>query len=264
MAEPTTKAKTPASKRNGSAAKPTASAASKRNGSAAASKRNGSAAASKRNGSAAKPTASAASKRNGSAAASKRNGSAAKPNASAATKKASAAKTRTTASKPRSTSKKSSARAGTRNARTTRAASAPASRDVALERAQGELQSAGSAVVAVARKAAKPVLAGGVTVAGIAGAVAAGRALTPTRRKVLGVTVKPARLRAWTPKVGGGLGSLPKRLPSPAHLDMDVLAARIATTGQRVGHSGKQLSKIAADLQKAGEATEQVGKHLSK
>jgi hypothetical protein len=210
-----------------------------------------------------------ASKRNGSAAASKRNGS--KQTPSAASRKASPAKTKTTAAKTRSSSKRSSAggaRAGSRNARTTRSASATTSRDLALERSQGEPQPAGSAVgntvAAAARKAAKPVLAGGVTLASIAGAVAAGRALTPTGRRVLGVTVKPARLRAWAPKAGGGRGSLPKRPPSPSQLDMNLLATRIATAGQRVGRSGKQLSKIAADLQKAGEATEQVGSHLSK
>jgi hypothetical protein len=94
--------------------------------------------------------------------------------------------------------------------------------------------------------------------------VAAGIALTPKRRKMLGVTVSPARLRPRAPKVGGGLGSLSKRVPSPSKLDMDALASRIAATGQQVGRSGKQLSKIASDIQRAGEATERVGKHLSK
>jgi hypothetical protein len=125
-------------------------------------------------------------------------------------------------------------------------------------------EAATGTIAAVARKAGRPALAGGVAAASIAGAVFAGRALTPSRRRVLGVRVSSPRPGAWGQKLGEAVGSLPKRAPSPSQFDLQGLAGRLTDAGQQVGRVGRQLGRVAADVQRAGEATEQVGRHLSK
>ena len=96
--------------------------------------------------------------------------------------------------------------------------------------------------------AAKPVLAGGAAAAAVAGGIAVGKALRPTRHVIDLRAVRWPKLRVASPK-----------LP-----DMNSVAKGVSKAGEQVGRTGEQLSKIAGDIQKAGETTERIAKLLAK
>ena len=90
-------------------------------------------------------------------------------------------------SQPKSTSKRSNASPARRRAKPGAATAAKPSSDSALQRSERRRRSTGSVgsiTRTVARRAAKPAVAGGAAVAVIAGSAAAGKALKPKRRTI--------------------------------------------------------------------------------
>jgi hypothetical protein len=112
----------------------------------------------------------------------------------------------------------------------------------------------------VTQRAGTPALAAGAATVGIAGALRVRKARKPKQRKRLGVHVSPLRVRVPMPIDGSVLGAVTKNLPT----DIDSLAHGVSKTGKQVSLAGKQLGKIAIDIQRAGETTDRIGKLMAK
>jgi len=158
-----------------------------------------------------------------------------------------AAARRSTNSKSRSSPRSSNGRGATASAKRRSSSAAKRTRSPAPKRGAARGQNAGSGVAAAARKAKTPLLAGGATVAGLAGAAAL--ALRSSgRRKVLGVPVG-RRNGFRLPGRGGGL----KR-------DARKVTGAVTDAAKRADRFGHRVSRVATTIQKVSETADDAAK----
>ena len=100
---------------------------------------------------------------------------------------------------------------------------------------------AGTARTAIA-KVGKPVVAGGVAVAGIVGGIALGAKAMPRKRRFPGSLMH-------------GLNGLDMKKLDPGKIDMK-------KTRKQVGKASKQFGEFTKELRKAGEQAERIGDAL--
>jgi hypothetical protein len=137
-----------------------------------------------------------------------------------------------TRAKPRS------AAAGSRSSSASTRARSNSAQRAASANGQG---AAGTARKAIA-KVGKPVVAGGVAVAGIVGGIALGAKAMPRKRRF------PSSLMH-------GLNGLDMKKLDPGKIDMK-------KTRKQVGKASKQFGEFTKELRKAGEQAERIGEAL--
>ena len=110
-------------------------------------------------------------------------------------------------------------------------------------------KSAGARVVDVAQKARTPLVAGGVTAVGVAGAAVALALRSSRDRKILGVPVSRRGLKL--PVNGGN-----------AKRDARKLAATVSDVAKRADRFGQSVSKVAGTVQQVSETAEGAAKKV--
>ena len=180
-------------------------------------------------------------------------------NSNRAKSSGSAAAQRSGSSRARPSARSSNGRGATRpanrpnrpasKARRPSGSAAKPTRTAAKATAGKATKSAGARVVDVAQKARTPLVAGGVTAVGVAGAAVALALRSSRDRKILGVPVSRRGLKL--PVNGGN-----------AKRDARKLAATVSDVAKRADRFGQSVSKVAGTVQQVSETAEGAAKKV--